>query len=134
VSNKFVGSVIHFNSQILGIAPRTPGMLSESEFKISVECLKEEVEEFVAAHNQGDYVGVIDAMIDLQYFAIGVMYKLGLNQDYIDEMMQAVHDANMTKKKGVKAGRGDGVAADAVKGADWVSPEQRIMDILDRTT
>ncbi len=129
--DQFTRNIVDFNQRILGIEQRKPSMLNESEFNISRECLNEEIQEFIDAHLTGDYIGCIDAIIDLQYFAVGVLYKLGLTVDQIERIAQAVHDANMQKKLGKKDGRGDGVAADAVKPADWVSPEERIASILD---
>ncbi len=130
--DQFTRNIVDFNQNILGIGQRQPAMLNKSEFDISIECLQEEIREFVEAHSSGDFIGSIDAIIDLRYFAVGVLYKLGLTAEQIEQMDQAVHDANMQKKLGKKAGRGDGVAADAVKPEGWVSPEERIAAILDR--
>jgi predicted HAD superfamily Cof-like phosphohydrolase len=47
------------------------------------------------------------------------------------EIQTAVHEANMEKKLGVVAKRGDGSAADAVKPEGWIPPEGRIEAILD---
>lgn len=130
MSDQFVKSVVEFNEKILLIRDREKALLNDSEFKISVECLNEEVQEFIEAHKNQNFIGAIDAIIDLQYFAIGVLYKMGLKADQISRCMQAVHDANMNKKRGVKAGRGDGIAADAVKHEGWVAPEERIAEIV----
>lgn len=129
--DQFTRNIIDFNQRILGIMQRDPAMLNESEFNISCECLHEEINELKSAHVDGDFIGCIDALIDLRYFAVGVLYKLGLTVEQIEAMDQAVHEANMQKKLGKKAGRGDGIAADAVKPENWVSPEERIANILD---
>lgn len=129
--DQFTRNVVDFNKSILGIGQRELAMLNDSEFKISVECLNEEVQEFIEAHNSGDFIGCIDSIIDLRYFAIGILHKLGMTVEQIEMCDQAVHDANMQKKRGKKDGRGDGIAADAIKPEDWVSPEERIADILD---
>lgn len=130
--DQFTRNIVDFNQNILGIAQRQPAMLNHSEFEISMECLHEEIDEFAEAHLQGDFIGCIDAIVDLRYFAVGILYKLGLTAEQIEQIDQAVHDANMQKKLGKKEGRGDGVAADAVKPEGWVSPEERIAAILDR--
>lgn len=127
----FAHKVVDFNQTVLKIKPRIQGPLSVPEFEITVKALKEEVEEFIAASQAVDYIGQIDALIDLQYFAMGALYKLGLTADQINRCCTAVHDANMTKRLGVKWSRGDGSAADAIKPADWVAPEQRIGEILE---
>lgn len=127
----FACNVVDFNQRVLKIDQRQIGMLIPDEFDISVKCLNEEVREFQEAFAKGDLVGMIDAMVDLKYFATGVMYKLGLSALTIDRCEEAVHYANMEKKLGVNAHRGDGSAADAVKPIDWVGPEERISRILD---
>lgn len=127
----FAHKVIDFNQTVLKIQPRIQGPLSRPEFEITVKALNEEVQEFITASQDADYIGQIDALIDLQYFAMGALYKLGLTANQINRCCYAVHEANMSKKLGVKASRGDGSAADAIKPADWVAPEQRIGEILE---
>lgn len=127
----FAQNVVEFNREILGIQPRIVGTLIETEFEISKKCLNEEITEFIEAYQKGDIVGMIDAMTDLKYFADGILYKMGLTAESIDKIGAAVHNANMTKKKGVNARRGDGSAADAVKPEGWVPPEERIANIID---
>ena len=116
---------------MLGIEPRQLGMMPKAESDITAKCLREEVDEFELAVTEGDFIGQVDAMIDSVYFAVGALYKLGLNADQINACMDQVHEANMAKRKGVNAKRGDGSAADAVKPEDWVSPEERIGQILE---
>ena len=127
----FPHQVVEFNAKVLNIGQRDKDMLAQAEHDISKKCLTEEINEFLEAHANGDFVGCVDAMIDLMYFANGVLYKMGLTPDEIVQCSTAVHEANMEKKLGVNHRRGDGSAADAIKPADWVSPEERIMDILD---
>jgi predicted HAD superfamily Cof-like phosphohydrolase len=91
--------------------------------------LNEELVEWTAAVAKGDIVGQVDALIDLMYFATGVLYKLGLSAEQIEQCVSAVHAANMTKRRGTNAKRDTG-AADAIKPDGWVAPEQRIATIL----
>lgn len=127
----FTNQVVDFNVKVLKINQRSKDLLNSAELDISEKCLKEELNEFIEAHKNGDFIGCVDAMIDLMYFANGVLYKMGLTPEEITKCKTAVHEANMEKKLGVNARRGDGSAADAVKPQDWVSPEERIIDILD---
>lgn len=127
----FQKQVVEFNQRVLLIDQRPMDMLRPAEFDISVNCLREEIDEFVEAHKNGDFVGCVDAVVDLMYFAVGVMYKMGLTADKMDACMTAVHEANMEKKLGVNHHRGDGSAADAVKPEGWMAPEERIINILD---
>lgn len=127
----FAHQVIDFNQQVLKIQPRIQRPLSFPEFEITVKALKEETEEFITSSKEADYIGQIDALIDLQYFAMGALYKLGLTADQINRCCSAVHSANMEKKLGIKPSRGDGSAADAIKPEGWEAPEARIGAILE---
>ena len=127
----FAHQVVDFNQRVLNIAQRPHGLLNPAELDISIKCLHEEIDEFKEAAEKGDFIGQVDASIDLQYFAMGVLYKLGLTPDQIVACSTAVHEANMEKKLGVNAKRGDGSAADAVKPEGWESPEHRIGAILE---
>ena len=127
----FVDQVVAFNKDVLKIDQREVDMLKQNEFEISMKCLQEELDEFEEAFKAGDVIGCIDAIIDLKYFAVGVMYKMGLTPETMNQCMTAVHEANMEKKLGVVAKRATEGAADAVKPVGWVSPEERIANILD---
>ena len=126
---EFFEAVVEFNQQVLGIRQRKLGFMQSEEEAITLHCLEEERNELYTAMQEGDFVGQVDALIDNIYFAVGALYKLGLTAERINACAMAVHKANITKKKGVNAKRATG-AADAVKPADWVSPEQRIAEIL----
>ena len=130
-TNRFVSEVVHFNQVILGIEQRPVGLLNDAELNISIKSLNEEIDEFETEHANGNIIGAIDGIVDLLYFGIGVLYKMGLSDEEIGQVCSAVHNANMDKKKGVNARRGDGSAADAVKPENWVGPEERIASILD---
>ena len=127
----FVDQVVEFNQRVLKIDQREVDMLKPNEFEISMKCLQEELDEFEEAFKSGDIIGCIDAIIDLKYFAVGVMYKMGLTPENKKLCMTAVHEANMEKKLGVNTKRAVEGAADAVKPAGWVPPEERIANILD---
>lgn len=127
----FVDQVVDFNQRVLKIDQRDIDMLKANEFELSMKCLQEEIDEFEEAFKNGDLIGCIDAIIDLKYFATGVMYKMGLSPDTMKQCMTAVHEANMEKKLGSNAKRATEGAADAVKPANWISPEERIIEILE---
>lgn len=126
----FAQQVVEFNQQVLGIKQRQVSELPTHEFEISMACLQEEIDEFEQAVKSGDVIGAVDAMVDLMYFANGVLYKMGLTAQKIDACCEAVHNANMEKKLGVNAKRAVEGAADAVEPDGWVSPEERIAAIL----
>lgn len=215
----FVEQIVDFNKQVLGIEQRTQGLIPANEAQISIESLIEEANELREAFQEKDFIKAVDAVADTLFFAVGVMFKFGLNdrqivnailsehngrlhhpmsaiyeagveinehigfpegeltseyaqsiEDFVNEfsknyelndlvnsvisialvcrgccaifgefglssykaerVMDAVYTANMTKKKGVNAKRGDGQAADAVKPADFIPPEEKIAEIL----
>jgi predicted HAD superfamily Cof-like phosphohydrolase len=74
-------------------------------------------------------VKMVDALLDLCYFAIGGLRRMGLTEEQARGCFLAIHNANMTKKKGGQAKRGN-FEDDAVKPADFVPPDQAIAHIL----
>jgi len=123
-------SVCRFNQSVLGIAPRALGSQPEDEVALSLNQLLEEVTEFRDAYADGDFVGGIDAMIDLQIFSMGILYKMGLTEEMYVKIFRAVMGVNNKKKAGVKAGREGFKAVDAVKPESLEGPEDMIADIL----
>jgi predicted HAD superfamily Cof-like phosphohydrolase len=115
--------------------------LTLAELKHLEACVDEEITEFCDAHAQsfaGDLRNVVivesvDALMDLIYFAVGGLHKLGLSPTQMHQCFAAVHTANMTKERGVVLRRGDGEVADAVKPNGWMSPELRIAEVLEVT-
>jgi len=130
MSNTVVDSIVTFNQRILEIDQRPVGMMNVEEVEHTLDCLNEEVDEFSLAASMSDVVLSIDSLIDLIYFAVGAMYKFGLTKEQIEECILAVHEANMTKRRGVVERRAVDGAADAVKPEGWQSPENRIAKIL----
>ena len=123
-------SVPTFQTEILGIPVAEKGLLTDDTFNLSMRQLNEELDEFEDAHDAKDFIGCIDAQIDLIYFAIGNLHKMGLTPEEMQKCFAAVHDANMTKVRGTVERAGVESDEDAVKPADWVSPEERIANIL----
>lgn len=121
--------VIQFNRDIIGVQPDGMALLNNDELNFTVKALREEVEELREAHGHGDFIGCVDALMDSIYFAIGGLYKLGLSADQMEKCMTVIHEANMAKRKGVTD---RGHSNDAIKPEGWVSPEEKIADILDQ--
>ncbi len=126
----YIHAVVDFNQQVLQIQQRVHHPLEGGELSATKKAFQEELREFDDAIEQGDFLGQIDAIIDLTYFAFGALYKMGLTADQINAVCMAVHDANMEKKLGVVEKRGNPLG-DAVKPAGWVGPEERIAAILE---
>lgn len=127
---KYAANVIEFNQKVLGIQRDKIASLSVADQNFLVNAIVEETVEFKTACQRNEIVGQVDALVDLIYFSIGGLYKLGLSAEQINKCAQAVHLANMTKKRGVKESRGDGTVPDAVKSEEWMGPEERIFRIL----
>lgn len=128
--SKHYQQVVTFNHEVLGIEPRTLGVMSDDEIDHLGKAIIEELNELHAAHDDSDIVGCVDALIDLLYFAKGGLYKLGVTDDKFSRIFTAVHEANMSKRLGIVEKRGNGVVPDAIKPKGWVPPEDRIRDIL----
>lgn len=92
--------------------------------------INEEAREFEEAWKKADTIGMLDALIDMAYFLLGRVYECGFTEAEWDKCFAAVHECNMTKRKGNK---GRGSDDDAVKDVDWVGPEERIREILNQT-
>tara|TARA_Y100000310_G_C20496354_1_gene721735 strand:+ start:459 stop:809 length:351 start_codon:yes stop_codon:yes gene_type:complete len=110
---------------------RPVGMQSQDEFDLSMRQLQEEQNEIMQAYAADDFIGVLDGLFDLQYFLFGIFYKNGINAETYEKIFTVIHNCNMTKVKGIKAGREGFDAADAVKPESWVSPEEQISKILE---
>ncbi len=124
-----IKDICHFNSTVLNINGRPLQPLVESEFDYLMKAFAEEINEIKEAHERQDLVEFVDGILDLCYFAIGGAYRAGVSPEKLELCFQAIHEANMTKKKGVQAKRG-GVAVDAVKPDGWTPPEETIANIL----
>jgi predicted HAD superfamily Cof-like phosphohydrolase len=126
----YAHAVVDFNQRVLKIDPRSLHPLAGGELHATMKAFQEEITEFQDAINSGDFLGQIDAVVDLTYYAFGALYKMGLTGDQIQACCMAVHDANMEKKLGVVPKRGNPLG-DAVKPDGWVGPEERIAEILE---
>jgi predicted HAD superfamily Cof-like phosphohydrolase len=126
MNHKHFELVSSFNKEILNIKERNFGLQDIAEFKLSMVQLREEIQEIEEAFDKKDLVGVIDGCIDLEYFLLGILYKMGLDNTDYETIFHIIHSANMQKKKGINAKRTGYDAADAIKLNDWVPPEEAI--------
>lgn len=132
--NKQLLDVRNFNQHILNIPRRKPRPQVKDEFELSMHQLKEEITEIEEAFKMGDFIGILDGLIDLEYFLLGIFYKNGINEETHAELFDAVHQANLLKKAGIKPGREGYDAADAIKPDSWTNPEVKFARILDRAS
>lgn len=135
---KTFADVIKFNQEIIGLGPTE--YLNPERLQWFKNTINEELGEFEAANEKykmdyeaskrinvtedqllEDKVDMIDAIMDLIYFALGRLYEIGCTEDDFAAMWNAIHHANMTKKRGNK---GRGSDDDAIKPEGWQGPEQ----------
>ena len=123
--------VEEMNRKIVKVPVREVGPIEDSkEVGYLIGCLREEIDEFEEAIDQ-DFIGQIDALIDLIYFAAGGLTRMGIPSALSEQIFAAVHDANMTKRNGVKTERSISHELDAVKPEGWVGPEERIIKLVE---
>jgi predicted HAD superfamily Cof-like phosphohydrolase len=125
----FVDMVYDFNEQVIGIGDVELNPLDRSTAEWTVKAYTEEIDEFKEGFDEQDIVKMVDANLDLIYFALGTLKKLGLSRDQVRQCMASVHAANMTKVKAKLAKRGNH-ENDAAKPEGFVPPEEAISDIL----
>jgi len=130
VQSSRMDKVIDFNQEVLHIMPRPIGMQDPHEAALSYTQLIEEAREYQEAIGRVNFVECIDAVLDGLYFSYGILYKMGLTEQMVDEMFDAIHQTNMAKAKGIKPGREGFKAADATKPTGWVDPKVRMEEIL----
>lgn len=122
-----IDQIFDFNEQVINLGEVEFNTLTQKQFDWTVKFCEEELQEFREAYEKQDLVGMVDAVGDLIYGAMGTFKKMGLSREHVRQCFAAIHAANMTKKRGDK---GRGSDEDAVKPADFVAPEQAIADIL----
>lgn len=97
------------------------------------QSIEDFVNEFSKNYELNDMVNSVISVTLICRACCAIFGEFGLSAYKAERVMDAVYTANMTKKKGVNAKRGDGQAADAVKPVDFVPPEEKIAEILGMT-
>jgi predicted HAD superfamily Cof-like phosphohydrolase len=72
------------------------GDLSEKEYTLRFNLMKEENEEYLEAAKNGDLVEIADALGDMLYILCGTLNAHGL-QSKIEEVFTEIHRSNMSK-------------------------------------
>ena len=94
------------------------------------DTIEDFVNEFSKNYELNDMVNSVISIALVCRACCAIFGEFGLSANKAERVMDAVYTANMTKKRGANAKRGDGQTADAVKPADFVPPEAKIADIL----
>ncbi|MCE3260728.1 MAG: hypothetical protein K0S12_2369 [Bacteroidetes bacterium] len=84
-------------------------LISERDYTLRYNLIKEENEEYLEACKNGDIVEIADALGDQLYILFGTILKHGL-QHKIEEVYDEIHRSNMSKldEKGEPIFREDG--------------------------
>lgn len=118
IPEKLLEDVQRFSDEVLGLkVPDTPTLLTYSRQQFAVEFLREEVNEFQQAWDNGSIDDAADAMVDLVYVALGRLIEMGVPPGPV---FDTVHRANMAKHRG-KTKRG--TDTDAAKPEGWKAPD-----------
>lgn len=127
VNSDIIDWIFDFNELIIGTGDVELNALTVKQFEWTDGFVQEELDEFREAFSKQDLVGMVDAIGDLIYGAMGTFKKMGLTREQVRQAFAAIHAANMTKKRG---NRGRGSDEDAVKPEGFVPPEEVIATIL----
>lgn len=123
-----IDQIFDFNEQVIGTpVDQLFGPLTQKQHDWTQTFCQEELTELREAFDKGSLVGVVDAVGDLIYGAMGTFKKMGLTREQVRAVFSAIHKANMSKKKGDK---GRGSDEDATKPADFLPPDEAIAYIL----
>ena len=117
-----------FNHELVGVPVRPfPYFLGQEEATWLFNVIWEERDELISAYYANEPIEQIDALMDLIYFAMGGLTRLGVTAEQSDEIFKCIHERNMLKKSGNKDRGSD---LDATKPADWDGPEEQITKIM----
>jgi predicted HAD superfamily Cof-like phosphohydrolase len=73
-----------------------PTLLTDNEWLLRHELLNEELTEYFIACENGDKVGILDALVDIEYVLKGTIVSHGM-QNVFNEAFKRVHENNMSK-------------------------------------
>ena len=109
--------VERFNREIVGLEiPTSPKKLSPERAKARHEQFIEEDNEFLEIDSLEDQA---DALMDGIYFRLGALVEMGILPGPV---FDAIHEANMLKKRGTIPRRQHSTGFDAVKPEGWKPP------------
>ena len=109
-----------FNKAFSVPVNRKPTLISNEEFKLKINLIKEELNEYENACSEQDITEVCDAIVDLAYVMYGMVVQHGLS-DVFDDMFEEVHKSNMSKlENGRVLTRSDGKI---MKGSEYFTPD-----------
>lgn len=98
---------------------KTPQFLTNDRTELRWDLLEEELDELNDAYDDGDLVGIADAIGDAIYILLGTAVEHGIP---IDEVFDEIHRSNMSKldEDGKPIYREDGKV---LKGPNYIKPD-----------
>jgi predicted HAD superfamily Cof-like phosphohydrolase len=90
-------------------------------FKLSC-CIEELSETMNAANVNHDADGIVDGLVDLSVFAIGILYNAGVD---VRKAFREVMTANLQKERGTKPTRPNSGGVDLIKPEGWKAPSHK---------
>lgn len=124
---KIIDQVRHFHDAFrIGNASEPVAQLSEKEYKLRFDLMREENEEYLEAAREGDLIEIADALGDQLYILCGTLLKHGLEKKIV-EVFAEIQRSNMSKldHEGNPIYREDGKV---LKGDRYFKPDiQRIL-------
>lgn len=98
---------------------KNPSLLSEDDYSLKYDLMKEELSEYHNACRSNDLVEVCDAVVDMMYILNGIIVSHGLH-DIFTDLFSEVHNSNMSKlENGKVLRRHDGKV---MKGSEYFRP------------
>lgn len=98
---------------------KNPTLLSEDDYSLKYDLMKEELSEYLNACRSNDLVEVCDAVVDMMYILNGIIVSHGLH-DIFTDLFSEVHNSNMSKlENGKVLRRHDGKV---MKGSEYFKP------------
>lgn len=111
-----IAEMHHKFEMTYNLGPRT---LSRDVLRSRANFIKEELEELQDAIERGDFLEVIDALVDIVVVVKGTAAMLGLRWD---RHWQEVYRSNMSKERGNNPKRPD-LKEDLIKPEGWMGPD-----------
>jgi hypothetical protein len=126
-----LNDVVQFNySNPRRVLTPTIGFGTPEELELALALLQEELDELTVAVAEDNFVGAVDALVDLEYVLLNAVAAHGLHSraGLWEALFKEVHKSNMSKFiEGVPKFREDGKL---LKGPDYKAPN--LEDILRR--
>lgn len=113
-------AIVEFHEKYELVNEGAPTVLSEEMADFRIGFMNEEWQEYCDAHAINDLEGMLDALVDLVYVALGTAYLHGFD---FNEAFRRVHEANMLKVRAERSGDSKrGSQYDVVKPEGWEPP------------